>query len=252
MQLADDLAATLQLAVDEAQPAAEARDLVRVELAARAERQGLERLRTARGAILDAPAAATPGNQQQRAGCRIDHDGQIEIAHAVDLGFDQHAFHPLTARAGLLGHESTTEEPGRRGSPDLGRLGDMNTAGLRAVAGEHLRLHHHRAGAELTNRPFGPVRRGRQRAGRARDGVASEQSLCLTFLDFHGVSLPCRNTLTPVSVRPSRSQGARPEALYHFSGIHNARLPHILQWALCAGTGSAPSRLPLGSLAEGV
>jgi len=150
----------------------------------RVDRLAVNRLRIARGDLLDLHAALLRRHHDWHADAAVERDAEVQLAIDVERLFDEHLPHLAAFGAGLVRDE---------GHPDhlLGQVGcfvrvlrELDAAAFAAAAGVDLRLDDH-ASAELFRGRARVLRRVDDDAARRRDSVPPQDLFCLIFVDLH-------------------------------------------------------------------
>ena len=144
-----------------------------------------------RGDFLDVHAAFGGEQDQRLARGNVMQDGGIEFARNFGLLLDQHALDRIVADAhaeNLAGHLLRFVRSG----------GELDAAGLAALAGRHLRLDDARPDIRGRHGRFG--RADAERAARHRNaGRRQNQRFCSVFLEVHRNNVPSFRDGAPLS-----------------------------------------------------
>ena len=123
--------------------------------------------------LLDVHAALGRAEDRDVLRGAVDEEREVELAVDLRARLDVEPLHDLALGAGLLGDEPHADHVGRGLLRLLGRLHDLDAAGLAAAARVHLRLHHDGA-ADVARGLLGLGRRQREPPGRNLDAVLAQ------------------------------------------------------------------------------
>ena len=141
--------------------------------------------------LLDVHAAGGRSHEGDARRFAVDQRREIELA--VDRGafFDIEAVDLLPVRAGLMGHQDGADQALGLLAYVLGRLHDLDAAGLAAPTGMDLRLDDDDRRAEILCRLDRLLDRESGMTARHRHAELPQHRLGLIFVDVHRCSLTC-------------------------------------------------------------